>query len=95
MLFRSLGRQAVALVPGQLEVRGGRVLFQLLDGPRARDRDDVPVRDHPGEGDLRPTGAVGSSDLGEGPAERLGGGNVCHTGARTCFNTRVEGVTIP
>ena len=28
-------------------------------------------------------------------AERLGGGNVCHTGARTCFNTRVEGVTIP
>ena len=28
-------------------------------------------------------------------AERLGGGNVCHTGERTCFNTRVEGVTIP
>ena len=26
-------------------------------------------------------------------AERQGDGNVCHTGARTCFNTRVEGVT--
>jgi phosphoribosyl-AMP cyclohydrolase len=29
-------------------------------------------------------------------AERLGGGNVCHTGNRTCFSERVvEGVTIP
>ena len=28
-------------------------------------------------------------------AERLGGGNVCHTGERTCFYRRVEGVTIP
>jgi phosphoribosyl-AMP cyclohydrolase len=26
-------------------------------------------------------------------AERQGDGNVCHTGARTCFNTRAEGVT--
>jgi phosphoribosyl-AMP cyclohydrolase len=28
-------------------------------------------------------------------AERLGGGNVCHTGERTCFFQRVEGVTLP
>jgi phosphoribosyl-AMP cyclohydrolase len=28
-------------------------------------------------------------------AERLGGGNVCHTGERTCFFVRPEGVTIP
>jgi phosphoribosyl-AMP cyclohydrolase len=28
-------------------------------------------------------------------AERLGDGNVCHTGERTCFFQRVEGVTIP
>jgi phosphoribosyl-AMP cyclohydrolase len=28
-------------------------------------------------------------------AERLGGGNVCHTGQRTCFFVRAEGVTIP
>src|SRR5437868_10277966 len=28
-------------------------------------------------------------------AERLGGGNVCHTGERTCFFQRVEGVTVP
>ena len=28
-------------------------------------------------------------------AERLGDGNVCHTGNRTCFSERVEGVTIP
>ena len=28
-------------------------------------------------------------------AERLGGGNVCHTGERTCFFQRAEGVTIP
>src|SRR5215475_12589673 len=28
-------------------------------------------------------------------AERLGGGNVCHTGERTCFFRRAEGVTIP
>ena len=28
-------------------------------------------------------------------AERLGDGNVCHTGARTCFFQRAEGVTIP
>ena len=28
-------------------------------------------------------------------AERLGDGNVCHTGNRTCFFERVEGVTIP
>ena len=28
-------------------------------------------------------------------AERLGDGNVCHTGERTCFYQRVEGVTIP
>ena len=28
-------------------------------------------------------------------AERLGDGNVCHTGERTCFNQRAEGVTIP
>jgi len=28
-------------------------------------------------------------------AERLGDGNVCHTGNRTCFYERVEGVTIP
>ena len=28
-------------------------------------------------------------------AERQGDGNVCHTGARTCFNIRAEGVTIP
>ena len=28
-------------------------------------------------------------------AERLGDGNVCHTGERTCFYTRAEGVTIP
>jgi phosphoribosyl-AMP cyclohydrolase len=27
--------------------------------------------------------------------KRLGDGNVCHTGARTCFNVRAEGVTIP
>jgi phosphoribosyl-AMP cyclohydrolase len=27
--------------------------------------------------------------------ERLGDGNVCHTGERTCFYTRAEGVTIP
>ena len=27
-------------------------------------------------------------------AERLGDGNVCHTGERTCFNRRAEGVTI-
>jgi len=26
-------------------------------------------------------------------AERQGDGNVCHTGARTCFNTRAEDVT--
>ena len=25
----------------------------------------------------------------------LGGGNVCHTGERTCFIQRAEGVTIP
>lgn len=28
-------------------------------------------------------------------AERLGDGNVCHTGNRTCFFQRAEGVTIP
>ena len=28
-------------------------------------------------------------------AERLGGGNVCHTGERTCFFRRAEGVTVP
>ena len=28
-------------------------------------------------------------------AECLGGGAVCHTGARTCFFRRAEGVTIP
>ena len=28
-------------------------------------------------------------------AERLGGGNVCHTGERTCFFQRAEGVTVP
>src|SRR5687767_1826160 len=28
-------------------------------------------------------------------AERQGDGNVCHTGKRTCFFQRVEGVTIP
>jgi phosphoribosyl-AMP cyclohydrolase len=28
-------------------------------------------------------------------AERLGDGNVCHTGERTCFFVRAEGVTIP
>jgi len=28
-------------------------------------------------------------------AECLGGGNVCHTGARTCFFARAEGVTVP
>ena len=28
-------------------------------------------------------------------AERLGDGNVCHTGERNCFFQRVEGVTIP
>jgi phosphoribosyl-AMP cyclohydrolase len=28
-------------------------------------------------------------------AERLGRGNVCHTGERTCFFQRAEGVTIP
>jgi phosphoribosyl-AMP cyclohydrolase len=28
-------------------------------------------------------------------AERLGDGNVCHTGERTCFFQRVEGVRIP
>jgi phosphoribosyl-AMP cyclohydrolase len=28
-------------------------------------------------------------------AEARGDGNVCHTGARTCFFQRVEGVTIP
>jgi phosphoribosyl-AMP cyclohydrolase len=28
-------------------------------------------------------------------AERLGDGNVCHTGERTCFFQRAEGVTIP
>ena len=28
-------------------------------------------------------------------AERLGDGNVCHTGERTCFFQRAEGVAIP
>ena len=28
-------------------------------------------------------------------AARLGDGNVCHTGERTCFFQRAEGVTIP
>jgi phosphoribosyl-AMP cyclohydrolase len=28
-------------------------------------------------------------------ADCLGGGNVCHTGERTCFFQRAEGVTIP
>jgi len=28
-------------------------------------------------------------------AARQGDGNVCNTGARTCFNQRAEGVTIP
>jgi phosphoribosyl-AMP cyclohydrolase len=28
-------------------------------------------------------------------AELLGDGVACHTGARTCFNTRAEGITIP
>ena len=28
-------------------------------------------------------------------AERLGDGNVCHTGERTCFFQRAEGITIP
>jgi phosphoribosyl-AMP cyclohydrolase len=28
-------------------------------------------------------------------AERLGDGNVCHTGERSCFFQRAEGVTIP
>ena len=28
-------------------------------------------------------------------AERLVDGNVCHTGERTCFNRRAEGVTVP
>ena len=28
-------------------------------------------------------------------AERQGDGNVCHTGARTCFFTPAQGVTIP
>jgi phosphoribosyl-AMP cyclohydrolase len=28
-------------------------------------------------------------------AERLGDGNVCHTGERTCFFRRAEGVTLP
>ena len=28
-------------------------------------------------------------------AECLGGGHVCHTGARSCFFQRAEGVTIP
>ena len=27
--------------------------------------------------------------------KRLGDGNVCHTGERTCFNKRAEGITIP
>ena len=27
-------------------------------------------------------------------AERLGDGNVCHTGERTCFNRHAEGVTV-
>jgi phosphoribosyl-AMP cyclohydrolase len=27
--------------------------------------------------------------------KRLGDGNVCHTGERTCFNRRAEGITIP
>jgi phosphoribosyl-AMP cyclohydrolase len=27
--------------------------------------------------------------------KRLGDGNVCHTGERTCFFQRVEGITIP
>ena len=27
--------------------------------------------------------------------QRLGDGNVCHTGERTCFFVRAEGVTIP
>jgi phosphoribosyl-AMP cyclohydrolase len=28
-------------------------------------------------------------------AERLGDGNVCHTGERTCFFQRVEGIAVP
>jgi phosphoribosyl-AMP cyclohydrolase len=28
-------------------------------------------------------------------AECLGGGNVCHTGERTCFFQRAEGVAVP
>ena len=28
-------------------------------------------------------------------AERLGDGNVCHTGERTCFFRRLEGITLP
>jgi phosphoribosyl-AMP cyclohydrolase len=28
-------------------------------------------------------------------AERLGDGNVCHTGDRTCFSKKAEGVTVP
>ena len=28
-------------------------------------------------------------------AARLGDGNVCHTGDRTCFTRRADGVTIP
>jgi phosphoribosyl-AMP cyclohydrolase len=28
-------------------------------------------------------------------AERLGDGNVCHTGERTCFFRRAEGITLP
>ena len=28
-------------------------------------------------------------------AERLGDGNVCHTGKRTCFFQRAEGVAVP
>jgi phosphoribosyl-AMP cyclohydrolase len=28
-------------------------------------------------------------------AERLGDGNVCHTGERSCFNKRAEGIAIP
>ena len=62
------------------EVGGPRILLELLEGPRAGDRDHVRGRDHPGEGDLRARGAVGHRDRVDRGEEGLREG----TRARSC-----------
>src|SRR5688500_15626548 len=44
---------------------------------------------------VREARLVCDEDIALVQAERLGDGNVCHTGDRSCFSKRAEGVTIP